>query len=219
MLHESLQRIRRVNLAEPHDLVMPRATAQVLKVLIGADSAFSIRQVARIAGITVPQALRVVNHESERGLVLVEQVGRSRMCRFNRDHLAANSVVELMSLRERMIRAVGDEIASWKIMPLHSSLFGSAARGDGGVDSDLDVLIVRPWEESTPQWDEQKYSSGLRLKRKIGNDISWFDVSLGELKTAKKASESIFLQWKKEGILLTGLPLLDLLGPAKAPSR
>lgn len=208
-----------MNLAEPYDLVMPRATAEVLKVLIGAESAFSIRQVARIAEISAPQALRVVNHESERGLVLVEQAGRSRMCRFNRDHLAANAVVELISLRERMIHAVGDEISSWTIEPIHSSLFGSAARGEGDLDSDLDVLIVRPQEESEHQWDEQKYASGLNLRKKTGNDISWFDVSLDELRTAKKASEPILSEWKKEGILLTGSPLLDLLSATKGKSR
>lgn len=208
-----------MNVAEPYDLVMPRATARVLKVLIGAESAFSIRQVARIAAISVPQALRVVNHESERGLVLVEIAGRARMCRFNRDHLAANSVIELISLRERMIHAIADEISSWVIKPMHSSLFGSAARGEGGFDSDLDVLIVRPSEEFEPRWEEQKYSSGISLKRKTGNNVSWFDVSQGELKTAEKASEPIFSEWKRDGIFLTGLLLSDLLGAAKSRSR
>ena len=208
-----------MNLAEPADLVMPRATAEVLKVLIGAESAFSIRQVARIAAISVPQALRVVNHVSERGLVLVEQIGRSRMCRFNRDHLAANSVIEIMSLRERMIQAIGDEVSSWAIKPLHSSLFGSAARGEGGFDSDLDVLIVRPQEKSEARWEDQKYASGLSLKRKTGNNISGFDVSMGELRSAKKASETIFSEWKRDGIFLTGSPLLDLLSAVNGRSH
>jgi len=208
-----------MNLAEPYDLAMSRSTADVLRVLIGAEVAFSIRQVARIAEVSVPQAMRVVNHESDRGLVLVEQAGRSRMCRFNRDHLAANAVVELITLQERMIHAVEDEISSWVIKPMHSSLFGSGARREGGIESDLDVLIVRPQKTPEHQWEEQKYSSGLILRKKTGNAISWFDVTLEELKTAMQASEPIFSEWKKDGIFLTGSPLLNLLSVTKRKSR
>jgi predicted nucleotidyltransferase len=118
-----------------------------------------------------------------------------------------------------MIKAIEDEISSWTIKPIHSSLFGSAARGEGDFDSDLDVLIVRPQEVSEPRWEDQKYESGLRLRRKIGNDLSWFDVSRGELKTAKKASEMIFSEWKRDGIFLTGKPLLELLLAPKGRSK
>lgn len=36
------------------------------------------------------------------------------------------------------------ELTSWKIKPLIACVFGSAARGDGNVDSDIDVLLVHP---------------------------------------------------------------------------
>lgn len=68
------------------------------------------------------------------------------------------------------------------------------------MGSDLDVLIVRPEEVPENQWEEQKYLSGLNLRKKIGNAVSWFDISLAELKSAKKASEPIFSEWEKDGI-------------------
>lgn len=207
-----------MNISEPYDLAMPRATARVLSVLMGANAAFSIRQVSRMAKVSFPQTLKIIDQESERGLVMVEQAGRSRMCRFNRDHLASKAVVELLTLRARMIHAIEEEILAWAIMPEHSSLFGSAARGDGGVDSDLDVLIVRPEKVPENQWEEQKYVSGMNLRMKIGNSVAWFDVSLAELRTAKDASEPIFSAWKKDGILLTGSSLTSLLGAAPGKS-
>lgn len=207
-----------MNISEPYDLAMPRATSRVLNVLMGADAAFSIRQISRIAAVSFPQALKIIDHESERGLVMVEQAGRSRMCRFNRDHLAANAVVELLTLRARMIHAIEEEISTWVIKSKHSSLFGSAARGDGGTGSDLDVLIVRPEKALENQWEEQKYASGMKLRKKIGNSVAWFDVSLAELMAAKKASEPIFSEWKKDGILLTGSSLVSLIGATKGKS-
>ena len=59
---------------------------------------------------------------------------------------------------------------------MHASLFGSAARGDGNTNSDLDLLLVRPKGEPEEDWEEQKYTSGVRLRAKIGNHVSWFEI-------------------------------------------
>lgn len=200
-----------MNLAEPADLVMPHATAALLRVLVRAEASFSIRQLARLAEVSAPRAVEIVNRASERGLILVEQAGRSRMCRFNREHLAANAIIDLVTMRERILLALESEITSWSIQPLHASLFGSAARGDGGTESDIDVLVIRPEEAVENIWDEQKYASGLRLMAKIGNSVSWFDISVAELKSASDASEPILSEWKSESIRLFGPLLPDLL--------
>lgn len=200
-----------MNLAEPADLVMPHATAALLRVLVRAEASFSIRQLARLAEVSAPRAVEIVNRASERGLILVEQAGRSRMCRFNREHLAANAIIDLVTMRERILLALESEITSWSIQPLHASLFGSAARGDGGTESDIDVLVIRPEEAVENIWDEQKYASGLRLMAKIGNSVSWFDISVAELKSASDASEPILSEWKSESVRLFGPLLPDLL--------
>ena len=199
-----------MNTGEATDIVLPRATAAVFRVLVGTDASFSIRQLARVAGVSAPRAVEIVNHASERGLILVEQAGRSRMCRFNSEHLAAGAVIELVTIRQRMLRAIEDEIASWSIAPLHASLFGSAARGDGNTNSDLDLLLVRTEAEPSDEWEEQKYTSGVRLRSKIGNHVSWFDISLTEMKRAMRETEPIIAEWKKDSICLSGLPLWDL---------
>jgi len=205
-----------LNTAEPSDIVLPRATAAVFRVLVGAETSFSIRQLARLAGVSAPRAVEIVNRASERGLILVEQGGRSRMCRFNREHLAADAVIELVTIRERIFRAIEEEISLWKIQPLHASLFGSVARGEGNTQSDLDLLLVRPKSESEETWEEQKYTSGSRLKAKIGNPVSWFDISVAELKAAVRASEPILSEWKKDSIHLAGPLLPDLLRHMRA---
>ena len=199
-----------MNTGELTDIALSRATAAVFRVLVGADAAFSIRHLARVAGISAPRAVEIVNHASERGLITVEIAGRSRMCRFNRDHLAAGAVIELVTLRERTLRAIEAEIASWRIDPLHASLFGSAARGDGNSNSDLDLLLIRRLGEPEEEWEEQKYTSGARLKAMTGNHVSWFDISLTELKRAMRASEPIIAEWKKDSITLSGPPMSDV---------
>lgn len=197
-----------MNLSEPADLVMSRATAALLRVLAGAETAFSIRQAARLAGISAPRAVEIVNRAQERGLVLVEQAGNARMCRLNRDHLAADAIICLLTLRRRLVSALEQELATWVIQPVHASLFGSAARGDGDVFSDLDVLIVRPDGAADGPWSDQRYNSGVALRLATGNPISWFDVAEGDL--ARTIDEPLVQSWRADHIHLTGARL-DLL--------
>jgi len=211
MYGEGDVRYRVMNVAEPSDVVMARTTAAVLRVLAGADTAFSVRQAALIAGVSAPRALEIVDHAAARGLVLVEQAGRSRMCRLNRDHIAADAIVALVTLRQRMLATLTADIGGWAIEPLHASLFGSAARGDGGPDSDLDVLVVRGDDTPEAAWQEQMYASGQRLERRIGNRVSWFDISRADLDRAVAQEEAVIADWREDGIHLAGQPLRALL--------
>lgn len=200
-----------MDLTEPADVVLPRTTAAVLRVLAGADTAFSVRQAARLAGVSAPRALQIVDHAAARGLVLVEQAGRSRMCRLNRDHLAADAVVGLVTLRQRILEAIAAEIAGWRLAALHASLFGSSARAEGGVNSDLDVLVVR--DDDTPEelWVEQTFAAGQRLQRRTGNQVSWFDITRSELDRLAEHQDPVITAWKADGIHLAGTQLRTLL--------
>jgi Nucleotidyltransferase domain len=214
-----------VNISEPSDLVMTRTTAAVLRVLAGADTAFTIRQTARLAGVSPPRALEIVDRAAARGLIVVEQAGRSRMCRFNRDHLAADAIITLVMLRQRMFAALAEQIRNWETPPLHSSLFGSAARGDGDIDSDLDVLVVRADSSSTDDWEAQKFASGRHIERLTGNSVNWFDISRSDLDRSVELAEPLVAEWLADGIPLVGQPLRALLRgslpdrPAATPAR
>ncbi len=45
----------------------------------------------------------------------------------------------------------------WRVGPIHVSVFGSAARANGDVESDIDVFVVRPEAigEDNEQWRAQ----------------------------------------------------------------
>ena len=201
-----------MNLSEPADLVMPRTTGAVLRVLAGADTSFSVREAARIAGVSAPRALEIINHAEERGLVIVERAGQSRMCRLNRQHLAAGAIVALVTLRSQILERIRLEVESWEVQPAHASLFGSVARGDGTPDSDLDVLVVRTDDVDVESWERQLSTSGERLRLAIGNTVSWFDVSRADLRRAVAAREELVDRWRSDGVHLAGSALEDVLG-------
>jgi hypothetical protein len=205
-----------MDLSEPASIVMPPGTAAVIRVLAGAEDAFTIRQIGRLASVSHARAAQVVALLDRHGVVHAEDRGRSRLCTLNREHLATPALIALVSLRNSMVELLRQEVESWAIRPLHSSVFGSAARGDGDVTSDLDVLVIRPDDvgPGTDAWSEQLHSTAGRLRRATGNPVAWFDTSPEELRLAIAAGEPIVQQWRSDSVHLTGSTLAAVLREA-----
>ena len=170
-----------------------------------------VRQVARVAGVSPNRAGQVLAHLAEHGLVVVEEMGAARWCRLNRSHLAADAVLALVELRGRLIDFLRDEIGSWATPPVHASLFGSAARGDGTTGSDLDVLVISDARGADERWDAQLYDSGQRILAATGNRPAWFSITLEDLDRAVAAAEPLVAEWQRGGVHLAGRRLKGLL--------
>jgi len=203
-----------MDVTEPANAVLPPGTAAVLRALAGTEAVLTVRQLARVAGVSHNRAGQVVQRLTEHGLVLAERAGPSMLCRLNRQHLAADAVIELVRLRARMLELLRHEIASWPVAVEHASLFGSAARGDGDTSSDLDILVVQPTQSIADgiEWEEQLFASGRRIHAATGNHVAWFDISRDDLRRSVQASESIIDEWRRDAIHLAGTELRRLLG-------
>lgn len=84
------------------------------------------------------------------GIVRATIMGRNRVHELNRDHLAAPIADLLAGLRNELWYRFREEFASWDPKPMLAAVFGSAARREGGIDSDIDLLLVHasfPGEE------------------------------------------------------------------------
>lgn len=202
-----------MDLSEPASLAMPRGTAAVIRVLAGADDNFTIRELGRLSGVSHARAAQIVEMLARHGVVETEDRGRARLCRLNRHHLATPALEALVGLRGALSDHLRAEISSWHMQPRHASMFGSAARGDGGVESDIDILVVRRDDANhdLESWAEQLHSTAMGVRRATGNPLSWFDVSGHELRTAVAAHEPIVEQWRADSIHLGGLALSTLL--------
>jgi predicted nucleotidyltransferase len=115
--------------------------------------------------------------------------------------------------RSRLLGFLRDEVKSWGERPLHVSLFGSAARGDGGTGSDLDLLVVKP-DASDDRWETQLYESGERVLSATGNRAAWFITAREDLTRAVRAGEPILDEWRRDNIHLAGRRLEQLLREA-----
>jgi DNA-binding transcriptional ArsR family regulator len=206
-----------VDVGRPASLILPAGTEAVLRVLAGSDAPLGVREVARVAGVSANRASQVLSDLAEHGVVLVDEHGAGRLCRLNRAHLATGPLLALAGLRAGLIDLLRSEVGSWARRPVHVSLFGSAARGDGTTRSDLDLLVVRPDHGSDAEdehWEQQLFDSGERILAATGNQAAWFVTTPADIRRAVGADEPIIAPWRRDGVLLAGRRLGVLLREA-----
>src|SRR5687768_219497 len=174
-----------MDLARPHTAVVPTLDGEILILLAGTTRPLTGRQIARLARAGSQAGInrslqRLVSH----GLVLAQEAGSALLYQLNRAHLAAGAVESLASMRAALKSRLKAAIGGWRIKPVHASLYGSAARGDGDLDSDIDLFVVRPRavpeEEAT--WRDQLHRLEQDVTLWTGNRASVAEVPERELR-------------------------------------
>lgn len=104
-------------------------------------------------------------------MVTVTAAGPSNLYVLNRAHVAAEAVLALQDLRGQLFSRIRQALAGWDPSPLAAAVFGSAARGDGGPESDIDLLVIRPAgiDDANPPWSSQVDALAQDVRRWSGN--------------------------------------------------
>jgi hypothetical protein len=208
-----------MNVARPYTAVCPTLDGDVLHVLAGTTMALTGRQVALLTGRTSHSGVLDSLHRlTEHGLVTRVELNRAYLFALNRDHLAAAAVEMLANLRGKLIEEIRRMVDEWQIAPLHVSLFGSAARGDGSTQSDIDLFVVRASDvdEDEPLWREQIDDLRGQIQRWTGNHASVVERDESQLASLREAQPPIFGELLSDAIVISGSPaqLSDLLEAA-----
>jgi hypothetical protein len=204
-----------VELTAPYRVVLSDNEGSVLSVLAGTSRPLSGREVASLSGRPSSTVARLLQRLAQHGLVLVQEAGAGAALLYslNREHLAADPVVALVSLKRILIDRIKAELGAWMTPPLHASLFGSAARGGGGVTSDIDLFLVRPQgvEGEDVQWRLQVDRLPTLVLRWTGNHAGISEVSDGDIERLKQERPPVVSELVSDAITLVGVPVRELL--------
>ena len=195
-------------------MICPTLEGPVLDVLAHTTRPLTGREIARLASRGSERGVRLVLHRLvAQGLVTAREAGSASLFVLNREHVAAGIVDDLLQLRAELIERIRGEVEGWSSRPVHVSLFGSAARAGGHMESDVDLLIVRPEDlvEDDPQWREQLHGLAERIERWSGNHASLHEVSPKGLKAALRRGEPVIASLRNASIVLAGPEIADLL--------
>jgi MarR family/Nucleotidyltransferase domain len=202
-----------VNLSRPYAAVIPSVEGDVLAVLARTTRPLTGREVAKLAGRSQAGASRALNRLAEQGVVLVEEVPPALRYSLNRNHLFSPAIIVLTNARSALWERIGAEVEKWPISPYHASVFGSAARGDGDAESDIDVLVVRRRRiaEDDPQWRSQVETLADDVYRWTGNRAGIAEVSEAELARLRREQPPIAEWLGADAITITGPSHSELL--------
>lgn len=196
-----------MDLTRPWALVRSPIDMDVLLVLRRTTRPLTGREVARLVPTasqpTVNASLRRL---SEEGLVRAEEAGNAYLYTFNREHLGAPAIELLADIRSELERRLREEIAGWEIPPVHASIFGSAARGDGDTRSDIDIFVVRPRRvsEGDARWRQQLERLSDHVHDWTGNHAGLAEVSAGDLRRLRRERPPIIDDVRRDAITLAG---------------
>ena len=180
---------------------------EVLAVLAGTTRPLTGRQIARLARNGSDRGLRLaLNRLAEQGLVDTMEARPAILYTLNREHIAAPVALALVDLRRALFGRIRGAIEQWEVAPVHASVFGSAARGDGDTASDIDVFVVRPAAVAPDDaaWTAQLDSLANAITRWTGNHAGVSDVGVDELEALVADESPIVGELKRDAVTLAG---------------
>ena len=206
-----------MDVSRPYTAVSSGIDIEVLVALAGTTRPLTGRRVAELVGHSQRGVLTVLDRLVEHGLVLRTAAGRALMHELNRDHLAAPAVELLAGMRAELVGRLREAFADWKVAPVHASIFGSAARGDGNTRSDVDLFVVRPAsvDEEAAVWRSQVDGLIADVHSWTGNHAAIIEQAEPDLKRLQRSKPPVLKNLRRDGIDLVGTSLREMLGTSR----
>lgn len=170
--------------------------------------ALSGREVAHRAGITHPAAITALQSLVDLGLVRARRARRADSFELNRAHVFVAELGRLFDresgLRDELIVFLRDRLVEERVPVFEAYLFGSAARGDMGPASDVEVAFLCPADQ-VPLVEEAVFGPiAEAVASRFGSRLSPIVASPSLAELRDPASEGHAL-W--EGIAREGIPI------------
>lgn len=204
--------LSRVDFMRPVEAVVPGAQGRILAVLVETSAELNLRTIARLSGVSVAHASRVLPALVDLGILERRDMPPSALFRFVPENVAARAVTALADARRTVLRELGDRGRRVSPSPVSIVVFGSFARGEADRASDLDVVIVRPaavaeeqptWREGVDRWIEH-------ARRLTGNRVELLEAAEQKIAQLLRSRKQLWLDIQRDGIVVHGAAMDEL---------
>lgn len=169
---------------------------------------FTVRGLARDAGISSVEASRTVGQLEQYGVIKIQPIGRAYQVSLNEQSYVLNKIVKPILIAEEktlleMTRILAKHLTTNKI--LSAVVFGSVAKEEEREDSDIDLLVISDdFDHAIEAVANAREEIGLVFH----NSLS--PIILGKKKFISKRNDDLMLSIMSNHILVTGLDLEKL---------
>jgi len=196
----------------PVRAVIPGTQGRILEVLAETTAELNLRTIARLSGVSLAQASRVLPSLVQLGLVERREAPPSALFRFVPENIAARAITALTRARQAALDEVGRTAAALTPPPVSVIVFGSFARGDADAESDLDVIVVRSedvddddvaWRYAVETWRQT-------ARRLTGNRVEVIEVNEHEVGQLLQSGRPLWTDVQADGIVVFGTGIAEL---------
>ena len=193
------------------NLIASKAKVKILRVLAEARTAYSIKNLKAETELSLSIAHKAAEELAEEGILLrIKGTKKERLYKFNTDNPFAAAIFELFKTEKTRQRKEIIFMHTWSVLEDVVSkirdksnlviLFGSQARGDATLDSDIDILII---PKNLKDFKDNK-NQILDIIRKINakNKINPTLLELESFNQEAKDNTLFYRNIKKDGIIL-----------------
>ncbi len=183
--------------SEPFGGVIPGARGAVLAALLRTDIHLTGRQIHALVSDdyslwTVQEALKAL---TQLGIVNTQTIGRAGVHTINEDHVSVAPLRALLdpitALTDTVREAVGNDVKT-------VILFGSIARGEANIYSDVDLAVVAP-----ASWDGRAdLEDAVRIR--LGNNCDVLVFTPEDFTRLADIGEPVVREILTSGVALIG---------------
>ena len=190
-----------------------RSNIAVLRVLKEVKIGLSGREIAKQAGLSAPSALETLSTLENLNIVSRQRGGREHFFFLNREHfLVKKIIVPNLNSEKKFVESLFADIK--KGLGEYASsviLFGSSARREEKIESDLDICIVFRNLSAKKKLEKIITNLSFSLYKKHGVSLAPFYITENDFAKRAKTKTTPVTDIIKEGKLLSGKTINELL--------
>lgn len=196
-----------MDFVRPIEAVVPGALGRVLAVLAETTAELNLRTIAQLAGISQAQASRLLPELVALGIIERREVPPSSLFRLVPEHVASRAILALARSSDAALVEMGRLAAALAQPPASVIVFGSFARREADVDSDIDVVVVRPTsvDEDDDLWSASLEAWRTEVRRLTGNPVEILEVSEHDAATKLAGRGQVWVDIRRDGRVVHGL--------------
>ncbi len=199
-----------MNFARPLQAIIPGSQGKILSVLVTVESELNVRTIARLASVSNAQASRVLAQLVDLGLLIRREVAPASLFMFNKKHVLAAPLLEIVQSRETFVKILAQKISTLEAPPSNVTIFGSFVTGEADVDSDIDIAVVRPSGVDENLWLHTVDSISTFVEESTGNEADILELDECEIGGRMEKPTQLWKDICEVSILVYGYSLKEL---------
>lgn len=187
---------------------------KILRYLCRTGGEHTGRAISRAVQISHPAVHRALRTLAGREIVQAVRHGPAISYSLNEEHwLVRTGIRPLFDAEAAFFAAVGEAVRKAAGVPVRSVIvFGSVARGDGGAESDIDLLCLTVRADDGAKADRNLTEGAVVLRRQFGRRLSVLVLPAAEFVRRYRRHERLVREAVETGWVVAGQPLSEVLG-------